>query len=71
MGLGVHGAGRAGAMCPWEENGGVRRWLLREGVVGISTSIVVHHILKIQASALKVSVLLAKGVTNSIFSPDR
>lgn len=47
------------------------RWLLREGVVGISTSIVVHHILKIQASALKVSVLLAKGVTNSIFSPDR
>ena len=31
MGLGVHGAGRAGAMCPWEENGGVRRWLLREG----------------------------------------
>lgn len=47
------------------------RWLLREGVVGISNSIVVHHILKIQASALKVSVLLAKGVTNSIFSPDR
>lgn len=47
------------------------RWLLREGVVGISTSIVVHHILKIQASALKVLVLLAKGVTNSIFSPDR